>query len=209
MNKISVITVTYNCQESIGKTMKSVLTQTYQDMEYLIIDGNSVDDTIKIARLLANFNTKIYSELDNGIFDAMNKGIEKATGDWIIFMNAGDTFADIDVCSKIFCKDYDKEVGVVFGNVYSSDNGTIKEFSMTPFFDVNKKLKGMGICHQSIFMRINVAKQYKFDVSYKLAADYDMIKKVYDSGWKFVKTPVYVAIYDRRGVSSSNMISQF
>lgn len=91
-SKISVITVCYNCVSVIEQTIKSVLEQTYPNIEYIIIDGGSMDGTVDIIKKYSDTVTYWISEPDNGIYDAMNKGIDMATGDYLNFMNAGDTF---------------------------------------------------------------------------------------------------------------------
>ena len=104
--KISIVTVCYNASSEIEKTMESVLSQSYENIEYIIIDGASTDKTLELVNSLASkYNSRkvqIFSELDNGIFDAMNKGIKMATGDWINFMNAGDLFYNENVIENMF-----------------------------------------------------------------------------------------------------------
>ena len=99
---ISVVTVCYNAADTIEKTMLSVLNQTYHDIEYIIIDGGSTDGTVEIIRKYADRIAYWVSEPDKGIYDAMNKGIKVATGEWINFMNAGDEFVDANVLDKLF-----------------------------------------------------------------------------------------------------------
>lgn len=99
---ISVVTVCYNAADTIEKTMLSVLNQTYHDIEYIIIDGGSTDGTVEIIRKYADRIAYWVSEPDKGIYDAMNKGIKVATGEWINFMNAGDEFVDEGVIEKLF-----------------------------------------------------------------------------------------------------------
>ena len=98
---ISVVTVCYNAADTIEKTMLSVLNQTYHDIEYIIIDGGSTDGTVEIIRKYADRIAYWVSEPDKGIYDAMNKGIKVATGEWINFMNAGDEFVDEGVIEKL------------------------------------------------------------------------------------------------------------
>lgn len=121
-NTISIITICFNAEQYIEKTMYSVLEQTYDDLEYIIIDGASVDKTLAIIDRVKNkfikANIKIISEPDNGIYDAMNKGIKKATGEWINIMNAGDSFTDKYVLEKIFNKNIPRNISVLYSDNY-------------------------------------------------------------------------------------------
>lgn len=100
--KISVITVCYNAVDTLEKTIQSVLEQTYHNIEYIIIDGGSTDGTVEIIHRYVDYLAYWVSEPDRGIYDAMNKGIERATGEWVNFMNAGDYFYNYDVISNVF-----------------------------------------------------------------------------------------------------------
>ena len=113
---ISVVTVCYNAADTIEKTMLSVLNQTYHDIEYIIIDGGSTDGTVEIIRKYADRIAYWVSEPDKGIYDAMNKGIKVATGEWINFMNAGDEFVDANVLDKLFFAKTVANVDVIYGN---------------------------------------------------------------------------------------------
>lgn len=118
--KISVITVCYNAAKDIGRTMHSVLNQTIPNIEYLIIDGGSKDNTVKEANQISldypNIEVKISSEPDHGIYDAMNKGIKKATGEWLIFMNAGDVFVSNNVLEE-FNSYLSDDIDILRGNI--------------------------------------------------------------------------------------------
>ena len=116
-SKVSVVTVTFNCQDVIEGTVRSVIDQDYDNVEYIVVDGGSKDDTLDILNRYRSRFAYFISEKDNGIFDAMNKAIIASTGDWILFLNAGDILASANVLSDIFSKPYDDNVGVVFGDV--------------------------------------------------------------------------------------------
>lgn len=181
--KISVVTVCYNAADDIEKTIRSVTNQTYPNIEYLIIDGASKDGTMDVVNRYKDKIACIVSEPDKGIYDAMNKGIDKATGEWINFMNAGDCFAADDVVSKVVdgIKD-DEKCGVVFGAWYLTYHKTKRLISPKPFYLNNKKYKGMGFSHQAVFVKTDLAKKHPFDAAhFKIAADYNMIKTIYDT----------------------------
>ena len=203
--KLSVITVCYNASDIIERTIQSVISQDQSLFEYIIIDGKSTDATINICQQYSQY-LSIYSEKDNGIFDAMNKGVNIANGEWIIFMNAGDVFYDKDVLSSIFYQNIPNDIGFIFGDTYLNKS---KKQKMTSFVFSKKKLTSMGICHQSIFVRTELAKNKLFDLNYKVAADYNMIRTIYKEGWGYLYTNNPVSIFDTNGYSSHNRITQF
>ncbi len=202
--KVSVITVCYNCKNEIEQTVMSVISQTYPYIEYLIIDGNSSDGTLDIVYKYKDKIKKIISEPDNGIFDAMNKGINIASGDWIIFMNAGDVFYSKDVISAIFEKFDENQVGVIFGDALFVKETKSILYKSKPFYKSNVLYPDMGICHQAIFVKMDLAKQFKFDTSFKLSADYNMIYNIYKYGVKFLYKAIPICKYDLSGVSTCN-----
>lgn len=161
---ISVVTVCYNAADTIEKTMLSVLNQTYHDIEYIIIDGGSTDGTVEIIRKYADRIAYWVSEPDKGIYDAMNKGIKVATGEWINFMNAGDEFVDEGVIEKLFQNRTIDTVGVVFGDtlfIHKSKQKIVK-------FGDDPHHKIMPSCHQSIFCRRILLARILFDLRYKI-----------------------------------------
>ena len=116
--KISIITICRNVAKDLERTIKSVQYQTYKDYEYIIVDGNSSDNTVDIINQYESVITKWISEPDKGIYDAMNKGIKMASGEWLIMMNAGDYFADPDVLEKVFAREIPKGKTFMYSDVY-------------------------------------------------------------------------------------------
>lgn len=205
--KVTVVTVTYNCAGIVEETIKSVIGQDYDNLEYIIIDGASSDGTWDIVNRYADRITYMVSEPDKGIYDAMNKGIDAATGRWINFMNAGDVFASNTVLSEVFAEPIGDDVGFVFGKYNAlTVKGFVKLENITPFYESKKKLKAMGVNHQAIFTRVDLAKKYPFDFhKFKLIADYNMIWTIYNSGYKGCYRDVAVATVESRdGASASN-----
>lgn len=205
MAKISIITVTFNCQGSIEATINSILTQHFSNFELIIIDGASTDGTLNVINKYKNRIKCIVSEPDNGIFDAMNKGIERANGDFVLFMNSGDTFVNNDVLSLI---NFDKEYGVIYGNMVINVRNKKLECKPEPFFKSKDYIKTMGICHQCIFVRTDLAKRYKFSPEFKIAADFNMIFQIWKKGYKFKYVDVPIANYDTMGFSAQNYPKQ-
>jgi glycosyltransferase involved in cell wall biosynthesis len=200
-NKVSIVTICYNCVGEIENTIKSVIAQTYQNREYLIIDGASKDGTLDIVNKYKTDIDYILSEPDHGIYDAMNKGLMKASGDWIIFMNAGDNFYDETVLSK-FMKCINNETIIAYGDVMNIG-------SFYKYRSLADKLsnmdKYMTVHHQSTFTRLDYHKKHPFNLAYHLSADYDFFYHAYfRDNVKFQYIPQIVANFDRSGISSSN-----
>ncbi len=159
MNKVSIVTVTYNCGCSFTKTAHSIINQTYKNYEFLVIDGGSNEETLKEIANFEKYIDYFVSEPDDGIYDAMNKAIRVATGDWIIFMNAGDVFYDKNTIRQCFEGDLEG-YAAVYGSWYSKrKKGLIYRPCDVPFWKSKKKFKGMGFSHQSVFVRINWARK--------------------------------------------------
>lgn len=117
MNKISIITVCYNAENEIEKTIESVIKQTFNDFEYIIIDGSSTDSTLNIVNSYKSYIQQIISEPDKGIYDAMNKGVKMANGEWVIMMNAGDQFASNTVLDEIFSSYIPDSIDFIYSDV--------------------------------------------------------------------------------------------
>ncbi len=203
--KISIVTVTYNCIGSLPDTMESILSQTYPNVEYILIDGGSTDGTVEYIKKQAHRISCWISEPDKGIFDAMNKGIARATGDWINFMNAGDRFASPQVLQELFTTEIDSSIGCVYGQTLNvtPDGRTYKDKNH-PFYLNSHFVRGMGINHQSIFVRTELARRFPFDLSFKIAADYSMLHKIHQEGAKFHEIPLIVSEVDTTGFSVQN-----
>ncbi len=172
--KFSVITVCRNAQDVIEKTIQSVVEQNYPYVEYIIIDGASQDDTLhRIEKAIKGYDVTVVSEEDEGIYDAMNKGIALATGSFIQFLNAGDTFIDSGVLTKVAEKIGKIPGDIYYGNIeYVYPDGR-KERRIYGNSCKKKSYFYLGDCinHQSIFAAANCLKQRNFDVTYKICAD--------------------------------------
>lgn len=181
--RFSVITVCYNSANCITRTINSVLGQSFTDYEYIIIDGQSSDGTQCVINSLKNDHIQMLSEKDYGIYDAMNKGINMARGDYVIFMNAGDYFSDNKVleCIHIFFQS-NETVDVLYGNTILISSDKLKLYRPLPL----SRLKyGMIASHQSTFVKTAVLKSNLFDLQYKLAADYNQLSGLYLKGFSF------------------------
>lgn len=208
--KITIVTVTYNCVGSLLDTMDSILSQTYPDVEYILIDGGSTDGTVDLIKKQERRIAYWVSEPDKGIFDAMNKGIKQATGDWINFMNAGDRLASPQVLEEIFSREIDSSVGCVFGQTQNvaPDGKKMHKDKNTPFYLNPSHFRGMGFNHQSAFVRTDLARRFPFDLSFKVAADYQMVNKIFLNGASFREVPLVVSEVDMMGYSVQNRALQ-
>ena len=158
----SIIVVTYNNADGLRRTLKSIRRLDYAQKEVVVIDGGSNDASLDVIAEHRDMVTTSVSERDNGIYNAMNKGIRLVTGDYVVFMNAGDEFANADVLSLV--NRYDGDI-ILGGDVYGGKQRMPKE-TMTLY-----DFLSIGICHQSVYYRRKVLQKYGFDESYKLIAD--------------------------------------
>ena len=199
--KISIITVCYNAIETIEKTIKSVLAQEYNNIEYIIIDGGSTDGTLDVIKKYSSNIAKCISEPDNGIYDAMNKGIKYSTGDWIHFRNSGDYFVSKHSLELCFQNDIPETVGIVHGNcIYINNEGYIEH---TPNILEQSFQEIMPILHPATFVRATIQKEYLFDTKYKSSADYDLFYRLCKKGINLLYLPIAIATYDEGGFSSN------
>ena len=212
--KISIVTVTYNCKDLAEETIENVLSQTYSDIEYVVIDGGSKDGTVNVIKEHSHRISFWISEPDKGIFDAMNKSLGYVTGKYVLFMNAGDKFVNNHVVADIFeGKDYDEDL--VYGDVYiQNELGYLLRKADPIYLKQPKKrdfiFKSQGICHQSLFTKTSVLKQVKFDLNYPIGADYDTTAKVFLKGnhsLRYGGCPIAV-FDDRTGGASHGKIIQ-
>jgi len=177
---ISVVTVVYNDVSHINETIESVLGQNRSSVEYIIIDGGSTDGTVDIIKKHATKIAYWISQPDYGIYDAMNKGIDIANGDWIIFMNSGDSFASRDTLASVFSQRHDADI--LYGDAIVRYPSFETVFPKT---DLEKMWKRMPFCHQATFVRTSVMKAYKFDLRYALSSDYNFLYTAHKSNLKF------------------------
>ena len=199
---VSIVTVTYNAQQYLAQALDSILNQTYYNIELIVIDGDSKDRTLEIIQ---ERNGKIdfwISEKDKGIYDAMNRGLKLARGKWIGFKNADDWYLPdaVENLVKIGSKN---NAEVLYGNSFS----VIKEFPLevSPYFTDHKSLgEKSSIDHRSVFFQTEFHKQIPFDLTYKLAADFDVFCRMKNSGARFVHLNSFIS-YKRFGGASDNI----
>lgn len=191
--KVSVVTVCYNCDKLLQKTITNVLRQTYKNLEYIIIDGASTDSTAQVIETFRPHLTTVVSEPDRGIYDAMNKGVRLATGEWVIFMNAGDGFAADDVLQRVFAEE--RAADVIYGDVVK--RGVIKKA------EAPHNGHRMFFCHQSALTRTSCLHEYPFDIRHRMSADFKLFKQLFLAGKRFLQLDFPIADFDVTGVSNS------
>lgn len=200
----TIVTVCYNAAGCIRHTIKSVLSQQRNLFEYIIIDGASKDNTLSIINEFREQIDIVVSEPDNGVYDAMNKAISLAHGEYINFMNAGDFFVNSHILQDIASRIDGKRPDVVFGHEIEKLDGVYYQIEAAPFYEPPYIKHSMGFNHQSCFVKTLTAKQFPFDLKYKLAADYNMIMTIYRNKGSFQKIDVAVSYFDVSGLSSSH-----
>lgn len=198
---VTVITVVYNAASTIEHTIQSVLAQSYNDIEYIIIDGGSIDGTLDIIYKYCDKLAYFVSEPDNGIYDAMNKGIQKATGDIIGLLNADDWYEQgaIDVIVREFKR---TDADVIGGETFFIDKKGKKRLRGN--IPLSQMWKGMMSGHQAIFITKKAYDTYGlYDTSYKIAADYEIILRMYHRGAKIVIIDDILVNYSTTGISAT------
>ena len=200
---LSVITIVYNNARDIERTMLSVVNQTYTNIEYIIVDGLSNDGTLAVVNKYAHKINKLISEKDEGIYDAMNKGLAAATGDYVLFMNSGDEFYAADTVACVFAAADDADI--YYGetemiNDAGESLGQRRHKAPGSFNWKGFKL-GMSISHQAIYIRRSLTEPY--DRKYQLSADIDWIIRAAKKAGKIVNVNQYVAKYLVGGMSKT------
>lgn len=213
--KISIITVTYNAEATLERTLQSVAQQTHPDVEHLIIDGASTDRTLEIARQYPH--AIVFSEPDKGLYDAMNKGLQRATGDYLCFLNAGDKLHSKETLAHLASSvsnsvsvSNDSPIGVLYGdtNIVDAQGQFIRNRRLTPPEHLTWRSfkEGMLVCHQAFYINRQIALPY--DTNYRFSADFDWCIRCMKEGEKRGMKNLYihepVADYLAEGMTTAN-----
>lgn len=173
---ITIVTITYNAADTVGVTLQSVASQTFRDYEHIVIDGASTDGTLEVVKRYPSVG--YISEKDRGLYDAMNKGLRRASGKYVLFLNAGDTFHDETVLADY--ARYAKEgFDIIYGDTDIVDSE--RRFISKRHLDAPERLtkdsflNGMLVCHQAFMVKKEIAPEY--DLKYRFSADYDWTVK--------------------------------
>ena len=175
----SIITVTYNAAKVLRPTLDSVKAQSFRDFEYLVIDGASSDDTLQLVKDAGIATTSVWSEPDKGLYDAMNKALKKAKGEYLIFLNAGDAFATPETLARIAVKAQDHP-DVIYGQTQLVDDQRkvvgMRHLTAPAVLDWKSFKDGMLVCHQAFIAKRELCPEY--NLNYRFSADYDWCIKV-------------------------------
>lgn len=183
-NKISIITITYNSERTIEETIQSVINQKYENLEYIIVDGGSTDNTLNIVNKYKENITKFISEPDEGISDAFNKGIKQATGEIIGIINSDDMLNSNALNELNNVIEKEPKYDVYYGNGIIFDEKS--NYIYKPTNKIEDILKYMFICHPATFVKKTAYEKYGvFDIKYKCAMDFELLSKMYLNGAKF------------------------
>jgi glycosyltransferase involved in cell wall biosynthesis len=208
--KLSIITITYNAEKFLKRTIESILAQSNQDFEYIIIDGKSKDSTVEIAKAYGERVNLLVSEPDKGLYDAMNKGLRLASGDFVWFMNAGDEINESEIVANFMQSLAETNADVFYGDTYFvEENGTIQGLrsDITPH-RLPRNLKwqdmnlGMLVCHQAFIARKSIAPFY---LENNLSADIDWEIECLKRAKKVQFLDTVVAKYLVGGISNKQL----
>lgn len=195
--KFSIITVCLNAESTIRKTIDSILSQTYANYEIIIKDGKSSDNTLEM--IPENASIRVYSQNDTSLYDAMNQAIGFSEGDYLIFMNAGDTFFDSNVLKNVAEFIGDNREDIYYGDYYRNKVVVEQPSTLSAFTLFRNPLN-----HQSMFFKKNIQMDEKwYDFRYKILADYEFTVRSFINGKHFVHMPIIVDNYEGNGISES------
>ncbi|MBQ9646721.1 MAG: glycosyltransferase [Prevotella sp.] len=226
MTRFTVVTITYNAAAVVGRTLDSVLAQTYEDVEHLIIDGASTDETLQIVEAYKQQSDEsgcghkviVKSEPDEGIYDAMNKGLTQVMGDYVVYMNAGDAFPAPDTLEQIARRCHLNELpsaelpAVLYGltDIVDQEGRFLRHRRLQPPARLNWRSfrHGMLVCHQAFYARTDLAKNLQYDTQYRLSADVDwcirVMREADRMGLPLCNINMVVANYLEGGMSIKN-----
>lgn len=205
--KFSVITVTYNAEKVLEDTIQSVISQTYRHVEYIIVDGASTDDTMGIVDRYRDRISRVVSEPDKGLYDAMNKGISLATGDYLCFLNAGDSFHEDDTLQAMVHSITGSELpDVLYGETALVDSQRhflrMRRLSAPETLTWKSFRHGMLVCHQAFFARHTLVEPY--NLRYRFSADFDWCIRVMKKARTLHNTRLTLIDYLEEGMTTQN-----
>lgn len=208
MPKLSIITINYNNCEGLRKTIQSVVSQTYHDFEYLVIDGGSTDGSTHIIKEFEDRITWSISKKDNGIYDAQNKGIQKATGEFCLFLNSGDYLLNEKVLSDVSKHFINNPADILYGDIVLRDGKGKFNFLKKPHKITLDFLFNSWLPHPCTFIKRTVFQATGlYDTSFKIAADYDFfINAIHKQKVSVKKMDLFVSVFDENGISNSEKL---
>jgi len=206
--KVSVITINFNNRSGLEKTIASVINQTYNNIEYIVIDGGSTDGSVEIIKQYKSNLDYWVSEKDNGIYNAMNKGIAKATGEYLLFMNSGDCFADNGIVKKVFSLHLNQEI--IYGNVTFMDHASHSSWCPPAFISFDHFVQS-SIPHQASFIKRSLfAKVGLYNEQLKISSDWKFfLDAIVKHNCTYKKVEMFIAVCEDNGLSRKPGNQQF
>jgi len=207
--QFSIITVTYNAGKVLEDTIQSVVFQTYRNVEYIVVDGGSKDNTMDIVNKYRHHISKVICEPDKGLYDAMNKGILLATGDYICFLNAGDELHENETLLKMVHSMWGKELpDVIYGETAIVDEEGhflhMRRLSAPEQLNWKSFKHGMLVCHQAFFARRELAVNHLYDLQYRFSADFDWCIRIMKQAEYLHNTRLTLIDYLNEGMTTRN-----
>lgn len=204
--KISIITVSYNAASCIERTLQSIKNQSYRNFQYIVIDGNSSDKTLAIVEQYKEEVDILVSEPDKGLYDAMNKGLKFASGEYVCFLNAGDTFYSHSTLEEVFGKPHTSP-DIIYGEtMIVDDNGNeigTRRLQAPEILNWKSFRHGMLVCHQSVYVKRSIAESY--NTSYKISADYEWVLKALKKANSIHNTHQFLTRFLDGGINKKNI----
>jgi glycosyltransferase involved in cell wall biosynthesis len=199
---LTIITINYNDQDGLKKTVDSVIAQSLSNFEYIVIDGNSDDGSVEFLETIKRNHFKYVSQQDLGIYNAMNKGINMASGKYLLFLNSGDFLENKDVVTSVMPY-LDNEYSILSGNLIFDEN-KVKRLRESPNKISFSYLVGNAISHPSTFIKRDLFSKYgNYDESYKIVSDWAFFMKILGlNNETYLKLPLTISVFDTQGVSS-------
>jgi glycosyltransferase involved in cell wall biosynthesis len=204
--KLTIITINLNNVTGLRKTIESVITQTFKDFEYLIIDGGSTEGSLELIEKYSKYINFFVSEPDSGIYNAMNKGIKQARGEYCLFLNSGDWLYNSDIINRVFSKNY--SVDIIYGKsiMYNPDN--IEYLNEEPENLTFERFYKHSICHQAMFIKRNLFDSNRYGLyreDLKIVSDWEFnIRAIILGGCSIEHLPFPVVFIDNSGISLTN-----
>lgn len=199
--KLSIITINYNNRDGLQQTIDSVVNQTFKDYEWIVVDGGSTDGSRELIEQNSEHFEWWVSEPDKGIYNAMNKGIAHANGEWFLFLNSGDWLFSNDVIEKVFSKEYQSDV--LYGNVmYHWPDKRGMELEQKPDSVSLYFFYSDTLCHQATFYRKSIFDTHSYNENYRICSDWELYIKLLIEGYQFQHIPFCISNFAQDGMSS-------
>lgn len=199
--KLSIVTINYNDADGLKRTIDSVISQTFRDYEWIVVDGGSSDGSRELIEQKSTFFTYWVSETDQGIYNAMNKGIDHANGEWILFLNSGDWLYADDVLDRVFSKEYSSDV--LYGDVmYHWPDARGMELEQKPDNISLYYFYEHTLCHQSTFYKKDIFANHRYNEDYKICSDWALFIRLIIEGYTFEHLSFCISNFDQSGISS-------